>query len=1018
MAFRTQSTKGRYHQPLVEIPILQMSHIPNLPNKSRQTNKLTEWLIQKPTQESSDEDRIEVRIEVPKETPKITTKRSRRPKTAGSRSNTRSDVTGLTTQENTELTSVPRSQQNLYDANLAAVNNAISEASSTEFSERNPIVISDSSETPSASSSEDETVRVVINTEVPRVTTAVTRRFINNKVRRNTIASFFKKISRQSDGGDESARTVSEEASSSNSSPKESSPLGAESRVLTEILDTQHNSVSSRKPGRPRIVVPIDDLDPRVLESSKPLNLKSLDEIPHVDMNVVVNIFQVFDFFVKFENVIGVTLVNSSGARLTYDDLEEMALDRNHCHTRLFLLVCEFLDYLMDDCDEKSKFFPDLLTVQHRLSRLLSSRVFLRSTEYIYFPPHERLTLLKDMINQAMRTDPAREQIKEWCDKLNDCAKQKKLRHVTIENLQNEIPELKAKVKLLEKEIKEIEVQLKNHHSGIDTESDDARSEESASGVTARQRAVARAQAARDAEEALRVKRIRAAEEAESFERLIGIKQLEYDNLVSLNTTEREDLKNSLVGGSVIRAAGNSANHELYQFAQLGQDRYCRNYWFYRPIGGIFVEDVEWYRSYNKERMDSNGKAAENGESSDEQLKRQSRWWVIDSIEAYRAFKNSLNPRGVRERALEASLKKIEDEIIESFKRLNEWMERRLNDTKEIQQENVERDVVKKALQRDGDIHKIVARIVRDMSTLTVCEYECIMCEAIRRKLKVFEACLVEMRPDFVIEQADFDLNSCSKPEKFFEYIKKLISSTGIVMSEPTNDEEEPTSAKTATSSNEEQLSNDQSPSSSFKWLAIASSRWYWSDIRTFSSVCVMLDELIEAHDIAVKANAKLKKANKSLSRGLSKKSNDTTDAEDEDTDGTIEEGRSHGRGGKDIVKLRSSRRLQDKPKINYDESSINKGGGDESLNVTISKYQTRSASRLRPDQTLIQDEMTGPVTVSEHNKINWQYHNDGRLIVSIAIVAFQETPDLTNITMMLRRTSYLNVIIVICEYS
>ncbi|CAG8539776.1 8953_t:CDS:2, partial [Paraglomus brasilianum] len=282
MAFRTQSTKGRYHQPLVEFPILQMSHIPNLPNKTRQTNKLTEWLIQKPTRESSDEDRIEVRIEVPKETPKITTKRGRRPRTTGSRSNTRSDVTGLNTQENAEITSVPRSQ-NLYDAGLT-VNSAISETSSTEFSERNPIVISDSSETSSASSSEDET-----------------------------------KISRQSDGGDESAgMTVSEEASSSNSSPKESSLLGAESRVLTEILDTQHNSVSSRKPGRPRIIVPIDDLDPRVLESSKPLNLKSLDETPHVDMNIVVNIFQVFDFFVKFENVIGVTLVNSSGARLTY----------------------------------------------------------------------------------------------------------------------------------------------------------------------------------------------------------------------------------------------------------------------------------------------------------------------------------------------------------------------------------------------------------------------------------------------------------------------------------------------------------------------------------------------------------------------------------------------------------------------------------------------------------------------------------------------------------------------------
>jgi hypothetical protein len=55
-----------------------------------------------------------------------------------------------------------------------------------------------------------------------------------------------------------------------------------------------------------------------VLESSKPLNLKSLDEIPHVDMNVIVDIFQVFDFIVKFENVIGVTLINSSGARLTY----------------------------------------------------------------------------------------------------------------------------------------------------------------------------------------------------------------------------------------------------------------------------------------------------------------------------------------------------------------------------------------------------------------------------------------------------------------------------------------------------------------------------------------------------------------------------------------------------------------------------------------------------------------------------------------------------------------------------
>jgi len=82
------------------------------------------------------------------------------------------------------------------------------------------------------------------------------------------------------------------------------------------LVDLQ--SVSSRKPGRPRIIVPIDDLDPRVLESSKPLNLKSLDETPHVDMNIVVNIFQVFDFFVKFENVIGVTLVNSSGARLTY----------------------------------------------------------------------------------------------------------------------------------------------------------------------------------------------------------------------------------------------------------------------------------------------------------------------------------------------------------------------------------------------------------------------------------------------------------------------------------------------------------------------------------------------------------------------------------------------------------------------------------------------------------------------------------------------------------------------------
>ncbi|CAG8634444.1 9029_t:CDS:2, partial [Paraglomus brasilianum] len=646
-------------------------------------------------------------------------------------------------------------------------------------------------------------------------------------------------------------------------------------------------------------------------------------------------------------------------------DFEEMALDRNHCHTRLFLLVCEFLDYLVDEFDEKSNAFADILTVQHRLSRLLSSRVFLRSTEFIFFLPHERLTLLKDMINEAMRTDPAREQIKEWCDKLNDCAKQKKLRHGTIENLQNEIPELKAKVKLLEKEIKEIEVQLKNHHSGIDTESDDARSEESASGVTARQRAVARAQAARDAEEALRVKRIRAAEEAESLERLIGIKQLEYDNLVSLNTTEREDLKNSLVGGSVIRAAGNSANHELYQFAQLGQDRYCRNYWFYRPIGGIFVEDVEWYRSYNKERMDSNGKAAENGEeSSDGQPKRQSRWWVIDSIEAYRALKNSLNPRGVRERALEASLKKIEDEVIESFKRLNQWIERRSNDNQEIQQENVERDAVKKALQRDGDIHKIVARIARDMSTLTVYEYECIMCEAIRRKLKVFEACLIEIRPDLVIEQADFDLDNCSKPEKFFEYVKKLISSTGIVMSEPTNDEGEPASAKTATSSNEEQSSNDQSPS--FKWLAIASSRWYWSDIRTFSSVCAMLDELIEAHDVDVKANAKLKKANKSLSRGLSKKNNDTTDAEDEDTDGATEEGRSRGRGGKDIIKVRTSRRLKDKPKINYDENSINKcGGSDESLNFTISKYQTRSASRLRPDQTLIQDEMMGPVTVS-----------------------------------------------------
>ncbi|CAB4411039.1 unnamed protein product [Rhizophagus irregularis] len=533
-----------------------------------------------------------------------------------------------------------------------------------------------------------------------------------------------------------------------------------------------------------------------------------------IDMSLVTDILKLYDFIVKFEKPLGLD-IEYNGNKLQYAHLEEMVLD-DRFHTRLAYLQSGLLSFLYNESEEGCDI--DIVNIQYYLIERFPNKKFLLEKEYSEFSPRERMSIFTDIINEALRTNKLREYIKELTIPANH-RKENEIRTTKMKEINFKINETRVRIVNKENEIKDIEKQLKEKPSSFEDESNIV---DLSNAITKRQKIVAKRKAEQEILSELNEQRKVTTDEIELLHHKLDKLEAEYKELNMLNKTERDHANCTLRGGTILNPLGR--DERFYTMVRLGQDRDGRYYWFFRTLGGVFVETIKW--NYPEESDDSN--------DSSLPLTSLLEWQFINGIGKFRMFMAGLNTRNERERSLKVNLKIMEKEIEPSFDKLNLWLEKK----RDIKDEpmKVDCEEVKSIMsQRQKSFWKLFDTVIRKKDVWSIEEYHTIMEECVKRKIADFEKILKHVEPNLVFK--DPQSNSKVSAIDFVNEVKNMISETGLKFSD-----------------NDNSFIASSKKDKNWDWLYNAVVDWYSLDIRTFSTLAVWLDVMIEAGEPVVRS--------------------------------------------------------------------------------------------------------------------------------------------------------------------
>ncbi|RIA97081.1 hypothetical protein C1645_814601 [Glomus cerebriforme] len=582
--------------------------------------------------------------------------------------------------------------------------------------------------------------------------------------------------------------------------------------TLKEISNSTNVQLESRSIANigKRRLKKIDESDPNfnVFAASLPA-LENVD-LGAIDMNLITDIIRLYDFIVKFEKPLGLDL-DYNGDKLTYVQLEEMILD-NRFHTRLAYLQSELLSFVYKESDEECDIDP--VNLQYFLTERYPNRKFLLEKECPEFSPRERMLIFEDLMNEALCTNKLREFIKELTT--SSCQKKENdIRMANIREIKFKINEIRVRIINRENELKDIEKQFKEKTMSFENDYIDL-----PNAVTKRQKVVAKRKAEQEALNELNERRKVATDEIELLLHKLDKLEIEHRKLNMLNKTERDHTNCILRGGSILNPSGR--DERFYMFAKLGQDRDGRYYWFFRTLGGIFVETVKW----NYPEQDSDDLSLP--------LTSPSEWQFISGIGIFRKLMAVLNSRGNREKVLKTNLKILEKEIEPTFDRLNLWLEKKRNIKTEYME--VDSEEVKSIMgQRQKSFWKLFDTVIRKRNVWSLEEYHIIMEEYVKRKIADFEKILRNVDPNLV-----FNYSQGVSASDLVSEVKNMISETGLKFMDHDN-----ASITSSTSSKKDK---------SWDWLYNVAVDWYLLDIKTFSTLAVWLDVMVEAGEPVVRS--------------------------------------------------------------------------------------------------------------------------------------------------------------------
>jgi hypothetical protein len=487
-----------------------------------------------------------------------------------------------------------------------------------------------------------------------------------------------------------------------------------------------------------------------------------------------------------------------------------MILD-DRFHTRLAFLQSRLLSFLYNESEEGCDI--DLVNIQYYLIERYPNRKFLLEKEYSEFSSRERMSIFIDIMNEALRTNKLREYIKELTVPANH-RKENDIRTAKMKEINFKINETRVKIVNKENKLKDIEKQLKEKASDFEGESNIV---DLSNAITKRQKIVAKRKAEQEILNELNEQRKDATYEIELLHHKLDKLEAEYKELNMLNKTERDHANCILRGGSILTPSGR--DERFYTMVRLGQDRDGRYYWFFRTLGGVFVETINW--NYPEE---------DSGNSS-LPLTSLSEWQFISGIGIFRMLMAVLNTRNERERILKVNLKIMEKEIEPTFDKLNLWFEKK-RDIKSEPMEVDSEEVKSIMSQRQRSFWKLFDTVIRKKDVWSLEEYRIIMEEYVKRKIADFERTLRHVEPNLVLKdsQSNLKVNAID----FVNEVKNMISETGLKFTD-----------------------NDNSSSKKDKnwdWLYNAAVDWYSLDIRTFSTLAVWLDVMIEAGEPVVRS--------------------------------------------------------------------------------------------------------------------------------------------------------------------
>ncbi|CAG8608752.1 5099_t:CDS:2 [Funneliformis caledonium] len=550
----------------------------------------------------------------------------------------------------------------------------------------------------------------------------------------------------------------------------------------------------------------------RAPNTSNSIIVASLPTFEHVnlemiDMVLITNILSIYDFIVKFEKLLELDL-SYNRDRLNYDDLEEMILD-NQFHTYLAFLQARLLSFLYKESEEGCDI--DLVNLQYFLIERFPNRKFLCEKEYSEFDPRERTSVFLDLMNDALHTNKFREYIRELMMPATH-KKENETRSERMKEIKFKVNEIRVKIVDKENEMKAIENQIKEIHMNCERED-----VEFPNAVTKRQRIVAQRKAETELHEHLKD----AADEIEIFSYSLDKLEMEHKELDMLNKTERNHALCTLRGGSILNPSGR--DERFYMVARLGQDRDGRYYWFFRPLGGVFIETIKW--NYSEQ----------GSEDSSLPITSSSEWQMISGIGELRMLMAALNAQDDREMSLKTNLKTLENEIESTFEMLNLRLEKK----RDAQTEKMEVDSEEVKLimsQRQKSFWKLFDTVIRKKNVWSSEEYHVIMKEYVKRKIVEFEKILQEVDLNLVFKTCES--NSSVNASDYVNEIKKMISETGLIF---TDDDD----ASSTTSSKKDK---------NWGWLYEVAVNWYSLEIKTFSILAVWLDVMINSGEPVVRS--------------------------------------------------------------------------------------------------------------------------------------------------------------------